>query len=196
MLALYLFLLIVGGGLAGLSLIGGALGGDLGEVDLDFDADAGTGAKAMGSGWWDAFSLQSLIYASFGTGAAGTVLHLMWDGGAPIPTAILAVAAGVGSGMLAGVLLSYLKRSASGDVLTEASFEGLAGTVSLPLAHGRAGRIRVRRGHREHVLRALPFSTTDDGDEPERWSRVVVVEVKGGVAYVTPAGKELEPPGP
>lgn len=192
MLALYLFLLVVGGGFAVLSLAGDALGGG-GELELDGGVDLEIDAD--GIGWWEALSLQTFIYAAFGAGGTGTVLHLLWGGRQPLLTGMLAAGAGLASGALATLLLNYLKRSGSGDLPSESSFEGLPASVTLPLRAGIPGRIRVRRGEREFVLRALPYGEGDperQGEAPlEAWREVVVVEVKGGVAYVTPASLEL-----
>jgi hypothetical protein len=194
MLALYLFLLVIGGGFAALSLMGDVLGGASAELELDSSLDLDTALEAEGIGWWEALSLQTFVYAAFGAGATGTLLHLLWDGRQPVLTGLLAVGAGMASGTLATLLLNYLKRSGSGEVRGESSFEGLPASVTLPLRPGTPGRIRVRRGAREFVLRALPYRESDEGsggEPPEDWKRVVVVEVKGGVAYVTPAGLEL-----
>jgi hypothetical protein len=199
-LAVYVFLLVVGAGLAALSLAGDVLGGGAdvelgGGADLGggLDVDAGGGVDVDGSSIWKAFSVMGLVYGAFGAGATGTILHLLWGGDQVGLTALLALAAGVVSGVAASLMLNYLKSSGSGDVASERSFEGLPATVILPLRVSGAGKIRVRRGSRDHVLRALPYGTPDPGAGPrEAWTQVVVVEVRGGVAYVTPGGPELE----
>ena len=76
MLAAYIFCLVVGGGFLLLSLFGDFLEADA-DVDLDGDADlaigdAGDVAKL--------FSLRAIVYALFGFGASGTLLHLVWEG--------------------------------------------------------------------------------------------------------------------
>lgn len=193
MLALYLFLLLMGAGLAGLSLMGDVLGGA--ELDTEALGDPGTDLEVHGAegAWWKAFSLQGLVYGAMGAGGAGTLLHLLWGGQRPLLTGIMAGGTGLACGILATLLMNYLKRSGSGDVLDEGTFEGLAGTVTLPLRGDVPGRIRVRRGARDHVLRALPYGEASASAEaPDEWKRVVVVEVRGGVAYVTPVGPELE----
>ncbi|TVP49560.1 MAG: hypothetical protein EA350_01890 [Gemmatimonadales bacterium] len=199
MLAIYVFLLIVGAGLAALSLAGDVLGGGA-DMDLGGGADLGGGldvdAAGMdldGSSMWKAFSVMGLVYGAFGAGATGTILHLLWGGEQVGLTALLALGAGVISGGVASLMLNYLKGSGSGDVASERSFEGLPATVILPLRETGAGKIRVRRGSRDHVLRALPYGTpSPDAGPQEAWRQVVVVEVRSGVAYVTPGGPELE----
>jgi hypothetical protein len=194
MLAIYLFLLVVGGGLALLSFAGDLLGGGgietegLLGADIDIGVDTDLGVEG---GWWDAFSLFTLIYGAFGAGGVGTALHLLWGGERVLLTLGLAAGAGVFCGMFASLLLSYLRRSASGDLPSEQTFEGRMASVILPLRTTTPGRIRVRRGEREHVLRALPHGTAADVGDAESWERVVVVEVRNGIAYVTPAAPEL-----
>jgi hypothetical protein len=191
-LAIYLFLLVVGAGLAGLSLAGDVLGGAT-DLDLDFELDADGGLELDGASIWKAFSLLGLVYGAMGAGATGTILNLLWGGEQVVLTATLSAGTGLAAGGLATVLLTYLKRSGSGDLPAESSFEGLPAWVTLPLREGVPGRIRVRRGSRKHVLRALPYgSPPRDGGPPESWTHVVVVEVRRGVAYVAPVGPELE----
>jgi hypothetical protein len=204
MLALYLFLLVLGAGMAALSLFGDLL--DVGGGDADALTEVGGDAAADGSGgWWKIFSLIGLVYGAMGAGGTGTLLHLLWDGGRPGLTLILAGGSGFVCGALASSLLSYLKRSGSGDAPEESSFEGLAAVVTLPIREGIPGRIKVQRGSREHVLRALPYpsavahratdvgAAASDGTPSAEWRQVIVVEVRAGVAYVTPAGRELAP---
>lgn len=191
-LAIYLFLLVVGAGLAGLSLAGDVLGGAT-DLDVDFELDVEGGLEVDGASIWKAFSLLGLIYGAMGAGATGTILNLLWGGEQVVLTAAMSAGTGFAAGGLATVILNYLKRSGSGDLPSESSFEGLPASVSLPLREGVPGRIRVRRGSRKHVLRALPYgSPPRDGDPPESWTHVVVVEVRSGVAYVAPVGPGLE----
>jgi hypothetical protein len=66
-----------------------------------------------------------------------------------------------------------------GDV----SFEGLLGRVVLPLRSGR-GKILVERSGREIELMAECYDK--DAQNPETWKQVVVVEIRGGTAFVAP----------
>ncbi len=193
MLAVYLFLLVTGGGLALVSLVGGFLEGGGLDLELDGGADFGTETDFSGlkGGWWDAFSLLTLIYGAFGAGGVGTALHLLWGGEQTLVTLAFSIGSGAVCGIGAGLLLSWLRRSGSGELRGEASFEGRVARVILPLRPEVPGRIRVRRGEREHVLRALPHATAEDPGAAGRWERVVVIEVRGGVAYVAPASPEL-----
>lgn len=223
MIALYIFLLVLGSGMAALSIFGDIL--DVGGGDVGLDADLGGDVATDGSGWWKAFSLIGLVYGAMAAGATGSLLHLLWDGGQPALIGLLSAASGVTCGLLASSLLSWLHRSGSGAALAESSFEGLPAIVTLPIREAHPGRIRIQRGSREHVLRALPFAHVSEGFEAgiraeiepeiypaidpaidpcieagmeadteagvETWTQVVVVEVRAGIAYVTPAGPEI-----
>jgi hypothetical protein len=70
---------------------------------------------------------------------------------------------------------------------------GLSGTVTLPLSSGSTGKILVTREGREHELLARPFD--HDPEHPERWQRVMVIEMDHGVALVTPRDPALDNPG-
>jgi hypothetical protein len=190
MFTVYIVLLIVGAGLALLSLAGEAFGG--GEMDAEALVGGSAAAGEGGGGWWEAFSLLSLVYAAFGAGLAGTVLHLIWGDDRPMLTGIVAAGTGLACGVLANATIVFLRRSGSGDAVGEASFEGLVGQVTLPIRDGVHGQIRVHRGSRSHVLRALPHGAHPEAATPAAWTRVVVVEVRDGVAYVTPVGPELD----
>jgi hypothetical protein len=198
MFTLYVVLLIVGAGLALVSLAGDALGG--GEIDLDALSGGGVEVDTHGGGggsWWEAFSLLSLVYAAFGAGLVGTLLHLLWSGERTLLTGALAAGTGVACGALANATIVFLRRSGSGETAPESSFEGLMGEMILPFRTTPEvvpGQVRVRRGDRDHVLRALPWDGAPSPDHApsESWTRVVVVEVRSGVAHVTPAGPEFD----
>lgn len=204
---IYLFCLVLGGGLAGLSVLGDVLDFDAGDVDADLDAgldadlDAGTDlAEAAevaetagdvdGAGDVDTqaeklFSLRGLVYALFGFGLAGVVLG--WVGFGPAEPATLALAglSGLGSGWVTTRIVGWLRRSESGEHPGESSFEGRAARVILPIDAASPGRVRVRRGSRTYDLRALPYGDRP-GAEASGWDEVVVVEMREGVAYVVP----------
>ena len=97
--------------------------------------------------------------------------------------------------------MRYLKTSGSGVLEGDESWSGHSGVVILPVGLGSPGKVKVLKGQREHVLRALPHSTaagaSSDGraliPATEGWSRVMVVEVKDGVAYVVPTDEDGTP---
>jgi hypothetical protein len=193
----YLVCLVVAGGLALLSAFGDFLDfgvdGDAAldlDVDLDFDTDADfadvgdtqleTGSAPVAS----IFSLRALLFALFGFGAAGTLLTALGAApGSPL-TLALSVGAGLSVGLSVGVLLAYLKRSDTHSRPGDEGFRGLTGRVILPLGADSPGQVVVRRGQREHTVRALPHPAAHS--EPAGWKRVMIVEMKSGIAYVGP----------
>ena len=218
MLAIFLFSLILGGGLLLVSVLGNVVGGDGGlgaEADLDVVADGsadlpipmdGAGpvvhgapvdvsadATSLHASFTEAvrlFTIRNLTYFLFGFGGVGTALSWLSPG---LPTwivSVVALAAGFLTAGIAGLGFGYLRATDSGALEAEQSFVGCEARVVLPVRHGGMGQVVVRRGVREYELRALPFSA--QAEEPERWRHVVVVEMEGGTARVSP----LEPIGP
>lgn len=188
MLTAYIFCLAVGGGFLALSLFGDFLEGD---VDVDADMDADMDALSHGGGIAQLFSLRAAINALFGFGAAGTLLHLVWGGGQPILTAAIAGGTGVASGALISTVFGYLRRTESGTLRGEQSFVGLTGEVSLEIAPGSRGSVTVRRGDRRVRIRAQVADTYHAAETLAAGHPVVVVEMKDGIASVTPVGPRL-----
>ncbi len=215
MSALYLFSLILGGGFLLLSVLGGGGEGDIdleleGGLDLDLDLDLEVEGLEMEGLEVDAvegpadasdagheasriFSVRTVVYALFGFGATGTILTQLGLG--VLTTLGFSLVGGVASGLLVSLLFRLVDRTASGGHPGDASLKGLPGVVTLPMSAERAGTVMVERGGRRIALRALPHSASM-GD-PETWSRVVVVELEGGIARVSPlAADELDALGP
>lgn len=193
----YFFCLVLGGGLAALSVLGDVL--DVGADAADAGPDlAGEGAADAAEGALDAggagdadtaaekvFSLRGLVFGLFGFGLTGTVLG--WAGFPPGAASTVGLSAGAGaaSGWLTSRLVGWLRRTESGSRRDQGGFEGRAGRVVLPLSGDSPGRVRVRRGTRTYDLRARPYAPGEGGDAGE-WEDVVVVEMKDGIAYVAP----------
>lgn len=190
MLTAYIFCLAVGGGFLALSFFGDFLEGDV-DIDADLDVDADMDALAHGSGVAQLFSLRAAINALFGFGAAGSLLHLVWGGGQPILTAAIAGGTGLASGALISTVFGYLKRTESGALRGEQSFVGLTGEVSLEIAPGSRGSVTVRRGDRRVRIRAQVADTYRAAEALTAGHPVVVVEMKDGIASVTPVGPKL-----
>ncbi|MDE2794215.1 MAG: hypothetical protein OXL34_05285 [Gemmatimonadota bacterium] len=190
MLTAYIFCLAVGGGFLALSFFGDFLEGDV-DIDADVDVDADMDALAHGSGIAQLFSLRAAINALFGFGAAGSLLHLVWGGGQPILTAAIAGGTGLASGALISTVFGYLKRTESGALRGEQSFVGLTGEVSLEIAPGSRGSVTVRRGDRRVRIRAQMADTYRAAEALTAGHPVVVVEMKDGIASVTPVGPKL-----
>jgi hypothetical protein len=108
------------------------------------------------------FTIRNLTYFLFGFGAVGWLLVATQPALAMWVVTGAAVAAGLLSAGIAAVAFGWLKATESGWQAGEGSWVGCEGRVVLPIGHGKLGQIVVRRGEREHELRALPFSADDD----------------------------------
>lgn len=192
MLTAYIFCLAVGGGFLALSLFGDFLEGDVDvDADMDVDMDVDGDALSHGGGIAQFFSLRAAINALFGFGAAGALLHAIWGGGQPILTAAIAGGTGVASGALISSVFGYLKRTESGALRGEESFVGLTGEVSLEIVPGSRGSVTVRRGDRRVRIRAQVADTYQRAEALGAGQPVVVVEMKDGIASVSPVGPKL-----
>lgn len=190
MLTAYIFCLAVGGGFLALSFFGDFLEGDIG-LDADPDGVADLDGIGHAGGIAQLFSIRAAIYALFGFGAAGSLLHALWGGSQPILTAAIAGGTGLASGALISTVFGYLKRTEAGTMRGEESFVGLAGEVSLAIAPGSPGTVTVRRGDRRIRIRARAADTWQDDEPLDAGRAVVVVEMKDGIASVTPVAPKL-----
>jgi hypothetical protein len=211
MLATYVFCLVLAGGFLLVSILGDALGGDVGDLELEggfdlegsLDADldlsgGGTDVDLAGAGEVDAgsgdlqtsriFSFRTVIYALFGFGAVGTSLTLLGSG-TFLSTLLFAALGGLLSGGLVAVIFRYLASTDSGAVGDRALL-GATGVVTLPLGDGTPGAIAVDAGGQRVPLRALPHAGAPDRD-PSTWRTVVVVDIVDGVARVAPVEEDL-----
>lgn len=200
MLPVYVFCLVLGGGFALLSAFGDLFDSDVGDVDPDLDLDADFDAEldgaldgaegTAGAGHAaEIFSLRSLVFSVFGFGATGSLMTWLGAGAASALTIVFSVLAGLAVGGAVGSFLAFLKRSDTGARRSDRAYVGLPGRVTLPIGPGSAGRIVVRRGEREHAIRALPYPGTE-AEDPAAWDEVVVLEMRDGVAYVEPVSEE------
>ncbi|MGD2122407.1 MAG: hypothetical protein PVJ76_11715 [Gemmatimonadota bacterium] len=170
----------------GLEMDAGGLDMDAGGLDVDathaqLDADAGHLAAKI-------FSIRTLFYSLFGFGSVGTLLTYLWSG-SPILTVGFAVLGGLSSGAIVNAAFGYVKKSESGMVLSETSYAGLLGRVTLPLRPGIPGQIVVERGGKRFGIRALPHPSAQ-GD-PASWKEVFIVEMERGVARVAPVDEDM-----
>jgi hypothetical protein len=69
------------------------------------------------------------------------------------------------------------------------TFIGRIGRVTLPLSMTGTGKIEIERGGREIELLARPFDR--EPVDPGGWTTVVIVEVEGGLALVSPYSEML-----
>ena len=190
MLTAYIFCLVVGGCLLGLSFFGDFLDGDVDadgalelEGDIDVDGDGFDFAKL--------FSLRAIVYALFGFGAAGSLLYAVWGGGRPGVTAAIAGGMGLASGALISTVFGYLKRTESGTIKGEAALIGLRGDIRMSVGAGETGAVRIQSGDRQFRMRARLDDLEATGRALEPGRPVVVVDVKQGVAIVAPIDMKL-----
>jgi hypothetical protein len=170
----------------GLDIDAGGLDMDAGGLDVDaahaqLDADAGHLAAKI-------FSIRTLFYSMFGFGSVGTLLTYL-SSVSPFMTVGSAVVGGIASGAVVNAAFGYVKRSESGMVLSEASYAGLQGRVTLPIRPEIPGRVVVERGGKRVEIRALPHSS-GQGD-PALWKNVFIVEMEKGIARVAPVDEDL-----
>lgn len=172
MLPIYVFALMVGGGLLLFSLLGGDDGGDV-------DADASHGENPI-----QILSLRTLTYFLFVFGGVGTALSWTWRTAGSLPVLLLSAGAGLAVGTIASAVFGYLRRTDSGARRSEESFVGLTARVSVPIASGGIGKVLVHRDDRAYELLARPFDASATGSTD--WTAVVVVEMRRGIALVAP----------
>lgn len=170
----------------GLDLDAGGMDLDAGGLDVDaahaeLDADAGHLAAKI-------FSIRTLFYSMFGFGSVGTLLTYVWSGD-PITTAAFAVVSGLASGATINAAFGYVRKSESGGLLSESTYSGCPGRVTLPIRPGIPGKVVVERGGKRVQLRALPHRS-GKGD-PSSWKQVMVVEMEKGVARVAPIDEDM-----
>jgi hypothetical protein len=177
--------MVLGGGFLLLSVLGGEA-----EAEFDIDVDTGdvSGGGGKGSDATRILSFRTVVYALFAFGATGVLLNRLGVTGA---TGLVAsVATGGVAGLGVGGLFAWLGRTESGDVPGDVSLVGLPAKVTLPLSGDVAGTVVVERGGRRIPLRALPHATAS-GDDPEGWTRVIVVDITDGIARVAPVDDPL-----
>ncbi len=184
MLTAYAACLILGGGLVLFSLFGGDAEAD-GAAELDIDPD---GANAAGPA--AIFSIRALIYTLFAFGLSGTAMHLAFGGARTLLTALAASGAGLASGFSVHYLFGLLRRTEAGELSTEQDYEGLPGTVLLPVEKDSPGSVAVQFGDQQLRLRACLWD--EDGPPILRGGQAVVVEMRQGVALIS----TLEEPQP
>jgi hypothetical protein len=193
MLGLYLFALVLGGGLLVLSLLGGDSDADApdadfqADADVDAQADGGVGQSHFGAGGLvlGLFKPRNLVFLLATFGVTGSLLT--WLGVGRAATLTLAVAMGAAAMVLTHAVFTWIRRSdASVEVLSDSDLEGSIARVVLPLAPGVAGQVACLAGGREVYLTARLAA---DVSEPLATGReVVILRTGDGVAVVIPSG--------
>jgi hypothetical protein len=68
---------------------------------------------------------------------------------------------------------------------------GRTGLVTIPLRSDATGKIVVTRAGQTQELLAMPLNAEDA--DPESWVSVMVVEMRDGIALVTPSSETADP---
>jgi membrane protein implicated in regulation of membrane protease activity len=184
MLPLYLFALIVGGGLLLFSLL---TGGEDTEIEaVEGDGLEGLEAEDAGESPWegvqDFLSVRTLLYLMAGFGASGTLIGLL-TGAGPIVTLVWALMTGLLAALMSSAVYRWVRRTDSGVVPREPDYlVGATARVLLPVRSEARGKIVAVQGGREVELLARLF----DHDEAPcpRGSEVVIVDIDGDTALV------------
>ncbi|MGH7461524.1 MAG: hypothetical protein ACREMA_10920 [Longimicrobiales bacterium] len=178
---LYWLALTLGGGAFLLSLVGEVFGAHghfhLGDAHHGGDVD-----------WGKLFSIRSLTYFLFAFGAAGVLLGWSLNEPHPLLVGLLAALTGATAWVGSTALFGYLRTSESGDRPTDRMLIGKVGQITLPLLPGSTGKVLITRSGQTQELLARPLN--DDDAHPDQWSSVVIVEVRDGIAFVTPYTEE------
>lgn len=173
MFTIYLFALLVGGALLLFSLFGS----DAHDSDVSHDLHVHNPVQWL--------SLRTAMYFLFVFGGVGAVLSKTWPAGTWPIVLVLSTGAGLGVGAAVATTFAWIRRTSSGDRDSDDSFVGLTGRMTLPFGHGAAGKVLVARGDRTFELLAQPLE--GGVGDPPAWRSVVVVEMRRGIAIVTPA---------
>jgi hypothetical protein len=185
MTALYWFAMVVGVGMYLFSVFADTTG-----AHADTDAHIHVGSDHHGADGYQILSLRNATYFLFAFGVTGVALNAMWGGSRSWLTAILALAVGALGATISTLAFGWLKKSESGEMQGDRAWLGATGDVMLPLSNSGTGKIFVSRGGRSQELLARPFD--GDATDVERWSKVLVLEIRDGIALVAP-NEELVP---
>ena len=180
MTALYWFALVVGVGMYLFSVFADTTGAH-GAVDSHVDAGAD---HHHGVDSYKLLSLRNATYFLFAFGVTGVSLTWLWAGTRGLLTALLALAIGAFGAGISTVVFGWLRKSESGEMPGDRAWLGASAQVLIPLSSRGTGKILVTRGGRAQELLARPFD--HDASNPETWSKVVVLEIRDGIALVAP----------
>ncbi len=141
-------------------------------------AHADTG---FGLGWAPVMSLRFWVFFLAFGGAAGLALDAL--GSSEVVAAVGAAVIGWAAGAVAVAVIRSLTRTSVSSELTAADLVGETGTVILPVAPGRPGKVRVAlKGRAEDYV----ANVVDDGLElPSGASVLIVAEGERGSLLVS-----------
>jgi membrane protein implicated in regulation of membrane protease activity len=182
MLYVYLGALIIGAGTIFLQII---LAGH-GDADAHLDHDASHDGESHDTEAWSVFlSARFWTFLLLAFGLVGALITFFGFAG-PVVTGIVAAVAGLAAGTFAALALRALRRSQASSSTTLVDAIGTVGRVLIPCAKGKVGKVRLQlKGQAVDVM-----AMTNEAEIPVGAS-VVVDDVKGGMAQVSKAPKEL-----
>ena len=120
----------------------------------------------------------------------GTGLALSAIGANPVITVLLAAAIGVGAAMINTAVFKWLRANEASSEATNRDIEGNIAEVILPVSDDQRGKIVLTVTGARTQMTASPV--TPGENVIDAGSRVLVVRVAGGVAYVEPVPPELD----
>lgn len=178
---LYLFALIVGGGLLGASiLLGGSDGdADVGDTEADLGGDPDLAVQAGFPSFLSSFlSLRFWTFFSAFFGLTGLtlrlLLHSVW---LELPAAIVA---GTAAAAGAAAVFRALSRDTGGETVSSRDYIGKTARVVVPIGTDSVGKVRVRvKGQSVDLL-----ATGVDPEDFRGREEVLIVEMEGPRARV------------
>jgi hypothetical protein len=187
MSTLYWFAMVVGVGMYLFSVFAD-VSGDA-DVGVDGDLDVGGHGHAHGVDGYQILSLRNATYFLFAFGVTGVALRWLWGGGRGLLTAGLAISVGLLGAMMSSLVFGWLRKSESGNMPGDQTWIGAAADVVLPLVPDGTGKVYASRGGRTQELLARPFDA--GAEHPERWTSVLILDIKDGIALVAPHDQSL-----
>jgi len=197
MLALYLVCLMVGGILVLVSIFAGtdadpdlAMDADVDfamDADVDFAAEVGEAPGGQGLAAAAQFlSFRNLVFFMAFFGLTGNVLT--WIQIPQAVTFIFAVGMGLFAATVSHKLITYLKKTETGQVMDMRDLEGLTAKVIVNVSKQRRGKVAVNANDQHLQLLALVADSASK-DEFKFNESVTIVKVENGVAQV--AGEDF-----
>lgn len=175
--SLYVAAAIFGALFVGWGVISGA---DSGDTDVHVDHDAGA---------WALLSLRSAAFGALAFGAIGVLGHLgRWSS---LLVALLAT--GIGAAVWIGVslLFRHLRRSQSGELLSDTAWIGADAELVVPFDHAGLGRISLLLGGQ--VVEIAARRAPKFADVPSAsFARCIVDQLDGDTAIVLPRERLVE----
>lgn len=187
MIALYIFAAIVGGSLLALGALGGDGGAD--EIEFEWDDDMDLASAGSDGSWKKAFSMRAMAYFLAGFGATGLLLTFIEA--AALLTFVLALGMGIVAAAFIVVLFRWLRGSEGGFSKDAGSYIGAVGQVRVPIREGTPGSVAIEHQGRRLTMRARALGDPDS--DPSTWNQVLVVDVDEdrGILLVQPVGEFL-----